>query len=442
MAINSDNRDGAGLELTPDAETAQSAAADGSASGQSDTPPSEEIAAEIERLVAAGRYADAAGLARERGALARAAELYERIWDFASAAECARAAGDIGRALRNAIDARDEDAVAELSAAAAERGPDGQRMAFEIFTGKRRFGEAAELAEAMGELDSAVEHYKSAHRELDAARLLERLGRDREAGRMLERFVELGAPGPERARAQLRLGLLLARRMDHAAAARYLQEAAANDEVRAPAQRALVVSLAAMGLRDAARDVLVAARAEQPQLPVDIDTFLKVQRAEPGPADGVTERDGEPRERPSPARQAPNIVGGRYRLGELIGTGGSGRVFRAHDEVRDRACALKIFHMGSSRGNQAYERFIREAKLASALNHPNLVEVFDVSADQGYLVMELMSGGSLAMRVAADGALSGAVARRIALDVLSGLELAHQRGVIHRDVSPGNLMLT
>lgn len=416
----------------------------------SDKPePGPELGSQLDDLIAGGKYAAAAALARRRGDPARAGELYERIWEFASAAECAREAGDLPRALRNAIDARDEPLITALAAALDELGEKGRREAMEVFAARRRFGDAASRAEAIGELESAALYYKNAHRDRDAARLLEEMGRDRDAGRLLERFVELGPPGGERALAQLQLGMLLLRRMSYDAAARALQEAAQDEDHRAPAQRGLIVALAAMGLRDAARDVLVEARGHDPDLPGDIDSVVRLERA----AQEARQEALDARQRawsggadPSsvdgsagPGRSTGSqIIGGRYRLDEIIGTGGSGRVYRAYDEVSERACALKLIHVASSRGNQAYERFIREARLASALRHPNLVEVYDVSADQGYLVMELMTGGSLAERLAS-GPFTGHAVRRVAFDVLAGLELAHQRGVIHRDVKPANI---
>ena len=138
----------------------------------------------------------------------------------------------------------------------------------------------------------------------------------------------------------------------------------------------------------------------------------------------------------------PQRIGGRYRLEELLGAGGSGRVYRAHDEVTGRTVAVKIF--SHARDHQAYERFVREARVTSGLDHTNIVQVFDFSAEQGYLVMEHMAGGSLAGRLARDTGergrpLGDQAVRRLALDVLAGLERAHRRGVIHRDIKPANI---
>jgi eukaryotic-like serine/threonine-protein kinase len=378
----------------------------------------------VAALVAAGRYGEAAAAARAAGQPERAAALYERIWEFGQAAACAREAGDLGRALRNALDAGDEPQAAELTALLDGAGDEGRRAALEALVGRRRFARAGELAEALGLTDQAIDYYRRGGRDLDAGRLLEGIGRDREAARLYERVLDLGIDGPDEARARLRLGLLLARRMKHDDAARHLQQAADHESTRHEARRALVVELAALGLRDAARDALLAARADEPELPVDLDRFLREHRGEVVAPDGGDD-DAE-------------IIAGRYRLEKLLGAGGAGRVFRARDEVSGRAVALKMYTRTQARGDQAYERFVREARIASSLRHPNLVEVYEVSADQGFMVMEIMVGGSLADRLAGEPMTIPAI-RRVVLDVLAGLELAHQRGVIHRDLKPANI---
>src|SRR5260221_172039 len=82
----------------------------------------------------------------------------------------------------------------------------------------------------------------------------------------------------------------------------------------------------------------------------------------------------------------------------------------------------------------AKARFAREARLASTLRHPSLVEVYDVSIERGFLVMEFLPGGSLAQRLAAGERLASPQVRRMTLDLVAGLEAAHHRGVVHRDV--------
>jgi serine/threonine protein kinase len=155
--------------------------------------------------------------------------------------------------------------------------------------------------------------------------------------------------------------------------------------LRDEAQRHLIATLAAMGLRDGARDALLELRAGNPEIPADLDTYLRDWRDET--ADRKTNRDRE-------------VIAGRYRLERLLGAGASGRVFLATDEVAGRPVALKMFFASGARGGAQYERFVREARLASTLRHPSLVEVYDVSVERGFLAMEYLPGGSLAQRIA------------------------------------------
>jgi len=376
----------------------------------------------IDALIAAGRHADAARAASEAGHHARAAEIYERLWDFRGALDAARAAGDLTRTLRYAHELGDAAAIAEAMAALTAT-DEGAQAALELLVRLRRHADAAPLAERLGDTARAIELYGRAHRTLDAARLLEAQGRDRDAGRLLERAIDLASTS-ERAQIQLALGRILARRGAYPEATRLLQDARKDPALRTEAQRHLIATLAAMGLRDGARDALLELRALDPEVPADLDLYLRGWR------DQTTERKaGRDRE----------VIANRYRLDRLLGSGASGRVFLATDEVAGRSVAIKMFFAAGSRGGAAYERFVREARLASTLRHPSLVEVYDVSVERGFLVMEYLPGGSLAQRLASGGRLTPVQARRMALDVIGGLEAAHHRGVVHRDVKPANV---
>jgi tetratricopeptide (TPR) repeat protein len=132
----------------------------------------------------------------------------------------------------------------------------------------------------------------------------------------------------------------------------------------------------------------------------------------------------------------------RYRLAEVIGTGGMGRVFRAHDSVFGRDVAIKVIEMGpvGPDATQRRERFVREARAAARLAHPNIVAVHDVDADFGWLVMDLVDGEPL-KELVARGPSPPALVRSIAAQVLAALDAAHAAGVIHRDIKPSNIML-
>ncbi len=408
--------------------------------------PSNEGGETIDGLIAAGRHEDAAKLAMQVGEHGRAADLYEKLWDFRGALDASRAAGDQPRALRYALEVDDAQAVRDLLAVMTGT-EEGARAALDVLVRLRRHAEAAPLAEQLGDVDRAIDLFTRAHDEINAARLLESVGRDREAGRLLERALDLAAE-PEKGKLQLALGRILARRGAYAEATRLLQEARkrassmlgdskalpdeamsaqerANATVRREATRHLIATLAAMGLRDGARDALLELRKSDPEMPADLDTYLRSWR------DEVTERKGGGRDK--------EVIAGRYRIDRLLGAGASGRVFLATDEVAGRSVAIKMFFAAGARGGTAYGRFVREARLASTLRHPSLVEVYDVSVERGFLVMEYLPGGSLAQRLAAGERLSPTQVRRMALDIIGGLEAAHHRGVVHRDVKPANV---
>lgn len=133
-----------------------------------------------------------------------------------------------------------------------------------------------------------------------------------------------------------------------------------------------------------------------------------------------------------------SVLSGRYRLEEEIGRGGAGRVYRAHDERLDRAVAVKVL---TDLGDTAVARFRREAATAARIRHPNVVTLHDAGVDGApYLVMSLVDGRSLAERVDDDGPLSLDELHRLATDLFAGLDATHQAGVLHRDLTPRNVL--
>ncbi len=142
------------------------------------------------------------------------------------------------------------------------------------------------------------------------------------------------------------------------------------------------------------------------------------------------------------------LVGGRYRLLRPLGSGGMGTVWRAEDVVLGREVAVKevTFPHGLSDEDREVlrERTRREARAAARLDHPSAVTVFDVVEEEGspYLVMELVEARTLAQVVRTDGPLSPQRTAQVGLALLGALETAHAQGIVHRDVKPGNVLLT
>ena len=137
------------------------------------------------------------------------------------------------------------------------------------------------------------------------------------------------------------------------------------------------------------------------------------------------------------------VVGDRYRLGPVIGRGGMATIHRATDLRLDRSVAVKLLRPEVSRDPDLAQRFRREALAATVLRHPNIVACLDTGTDgdQPYLVMELIEGEDLAARLKRSGRLAPWQAARIGLDVARGLAVAHVRGIVHRDIKPGNILL-
>ena len=137
------------------------------------------------------------------------------------------------------------------------------------------------------------------------------------------------------------------------------------------------------------------------------------------------------------------VILGRYRLVERLAVGGSAEVWRAHDVQLDRAVAVKRPHPHLVPDAASRARLVAEARAAAQLSHPVIVDVYDVDPDgeTPVIVMELVEGESLAARIARDGPLEPRAAASVGADVADALYHAHQRGVIHRDVKPGNVLL-
>jgi TolB-like protein/Tfp pilus assembly protein PilF len=134
---------------------------------------------------------------------------------------------------------------------------------------------------------------------------------------------------------------------------------------------------------------------------------------------------------------------GHYRIVELIGAGGMGEVYRAHDPRLDREVAIKVLPETVARDIDRVARFQREARAVAKLAHPNILEIWDIGTEDNvaYAVMELLEGSTLRSLITADG-MSWQRAVEIAVAIADGLAAAHAKGVVHRDLKPENVFVT
>ncbi|HVO55746.1 MAG TPA: protein kinase [Solirubrobacterales bacterium] len=133
----------------------------------------------------------------------------------------------------------------------------------------------------------------------------------------------------------------------------------------------------------------------------------------------------------------------RYETGDRLGSGGMSNVYKATDRILERTVAVKILAEHLSDDERFVARFKREALAVAKLIHPNIVQVYDTGVDEGrhYIVMEYVEGRSGAQILQRQGPVEAETAAEIGIQACAGLDYAHRRGIIHRDVKPGNLMV-
>src|ERR1700739_1455089 len=135
---------------------------------------------------------------------------------------------------------------------------------------------------------------------------------------------------------------------------------------------------------------------------------------------------------------------GSYEILSAIGAGGMGEVYQAHDTKLGRDGAIKVLPGAFAHDPERLSRFQREAKMLAALNHPNIATIHGLEQSNGtsYLVMELVSGETLAERVKKEGPVPIEEALKIAVQIAEALEAAHEKGILHRDLKPANVKVT
>src|SRR5262245_13475504 len=132
---------------------------------------------------------------------------------------------------------------------------------------------------------------------------------------------------------------------------------------------------------------------------------------------------------------------GKYRIVERIGRGGMGMVYKAHDPMLDRTVALKVISADGDVTDELRARFFREAQACARLNHPNVITVYDMGDEDGslYIVMEFLEGEELRQLIGQRRNVPLEDKLSMMIEVCDGLDYAHKRGIVHRDIKPGNI---
>lgn len=331
------------------------------------------------------------------------------------------------QALRQTLGTQDVGGIDALIIELGRSSPQIIQKTARILTDHGLSERAARLYEQLGELALAQSLFLQAGELHEAGRLAEQLGDTTQAESLYRQAgPTLGLHAGSRSSLQ-RLGMLLFRqgRTDEAVpvlqAARraILQSQQPSSDALDELEPQLALGLCQLGLPDAAQPLLSAYRQRHPRTPLLLSDWLAQLPTIPS-----DER----------------LLLGRYRLGQLIGAGGMGRVFRAEDVVTKQTVAIKLLPQSSSHGHSspAWLRFCAEARILRSLRHPNIVTLLDFSDSAGLLVMEYMRGGSLGEQPLP---LSLQKLSRILLDVTTGLQAAHSAAVLHRDIKPHNLFL-
>ncbi len=357
-----------------------------------------------EHFESAGRWLEAAELRAQSGELLKAATLFERAGDLSRAGETFNAAGDPLRAGNAFEQAGDYEAAV---ACYREAGDDARLL--DALEKKGDFFEAGQLAQKRGEATRAIRNLQQVdarHRGyLQACRLLaaafSEQGRHELAVQKAEEAVTFSRPEEAGADTFVWYGNLLARAGRTERALQVLSELAE----RAP---------------------------EHPGLTTRIEELRKEISSQ--------RKDGSATE---PFRKAFG-ESSRYEIREEIGSGGMGIVLRAQDRRLGRDVALKRLPDNLKDHPKAVDLFLREARAAAALNHPNIVTVHDVDEEAGvyFITMELLVGSTLSQLLKAHGKLAPRDVARIGLQVAAGLGYAHGQRIVHRDIKTSNLFLT
>jgi eukaryotic-like serine/threonine-protein kinase len=360
-------------------------------------------------LVEAGDYGSAGDLYRKLEDYKLAGECYERAGDYAQAAEMFRIATDWSRAAAN-------------------------------YERVQQFAEAAECVAQVGNPAEEARLLGRAGNSLGAANAFVRAGLDDEAIKGLQ---QVPADSPDFAAASALLGQVFSRKGKHTLAIKKLRQAIGTSELE---PRNIDLFYALGTVLEAAGQAQEAVELYEKILTADYHYRDVEARLEAARAAATSEAQRLAANPPSVPDLSPAPAGqvGRYRILAELGRGGMGIVYKGHDTVLDRPVAFKVLPDALRDNPQALKNFLREAKSAAKLNHPNIVTVFDAGEQDGrfYIAMEYVDGTTLKEILKRRSLISPLGVVHVGLQICEALHYAHGQKVIHRDVKTANVMWT
>ena len=360
----------------------------------------EEAARQFER---AGEWMEAGDLYRSIERFDKAGECYERFGDGAQAAEMFSLSGDRERAASN-------------------------------YERAGRYSEAAELFALAGDTAREADLLEKASEYLRAGRIHLEAGRTEEAIGALQ---NVGIEDSDFAAAAALLGRIFRDREQYSLAIAKLREALGNREIERPNLDAFFCLAT---VHEANGDWQEAHDLYEKVLAFDYgheDTAARLERARAQLA--------QARENPAAVPgTAGASVSGRYIIRGTLGRGGMGIVYKAEDTVLDRVVAFKVLPESLKENPQALKNFLREAKSAAQLNHPNIVTVYDAGEQDGvyYIAMEYVDGNTLKDIIKRRGKIAPRGIVHVVSQMCEALAYAHEKKIVHRDVKTANTMWT
>jgi eukaryotic-like serine/threonine-protein kinase len=359
-------------------------------------------------LVQAGDFGAAGDIYRRLEDQKLAGECYERAHDYAQAAEMFRIATDWARAASN-------------------------------YERIQKFAEAADCMAQAGDSNQEAALLARAGLAIRAAEAHVRAGQDDEAIKGLQ---QVAADAPDFTAASALLGHIFSRKGKHTLAIKKLRQAIGTADLDA---RNIDLHYALATVHEAAGQAREAVELYEKILTADYHYRDVETRLEAARAAAQTQQAAAPNPPSVPElAAAPAGQPGRYRILAELGRGGMGIVYKGHDTVLDRPVAFKVLPDALRDNPQALKNFLREAKSAAKLNHPNIVTVFDAGEQDRrfYIAMEYVDGTTLKEILKKRGKISASGVVHVGIQLCEALHYAHGQKVVHRDVKTANVMWT